>query len=74
MKNNPVANFIFKLFNVVLILLLVIFVVSNNNNITVGMWPFPGGLDTPLFLLTLIAIAVGFIFGLLYSKLNNNKD
>ncbi len=48
-----------------LALVLVVFAVSNRARVVVTLWPFPFELDTPLFLVILLSLLVGLLFGLL---------
>ncbi len=40
-----------------------LFAVSNREHVAVALWPLPGELDAPLYLVVLLALAVGFLFG-----------
>lgn len=46
-------------------LVVVLFAVSPSNRepVSLELWPLPGGLDVPLYLVALLALAVGFVLG-----------
>ncbi|MDF1794417.1 MAG: LapA family protein [Thalassobaculaceae bacterium] len=44
-------------------LIVVLFAVSNRNPVTMELWPLPGALDAPLYLIFLVAVAAGFVLG-----------
>lgn len=41
----------------------VLFAVSNRQLVSMEIWPLPGALDAPLYLIFLLAVAAGFILG-----------
>lgn len=43
--------------------LAVLFAVSNRTAVTFGLWPLPFTIDAPLYLATLLALAIGFVCG-----------
>ncbi len=42
-----------------------IFSVSNREAVRLDLWPLPFGLETPVYLLALSPLAIGFLIGLL---------
>lgn len=44
-------------------LIVVLFAVSNRNPVAMELWPLPGALDAPLYLIFLVAVAAGFVLG-----------
>ncbi len=40
-----------------------LFAVSNREHVSVGLWPLPDVLDAPLYLVVLLALVLGFLFG-----------
>jgi uncharacterized integral membrane protein len=40
-----------------------LFAVSNREHVSVGLWPLPDLLDAPLYLVVLLALVLGFLFG-----------
>ncbi|MDE2228483.1 MAG: DUF1049 domain-containing protein [Alphaproteobacteria bacterium] len=53
-----------------LALVLVVFAVSNRAHVTVRLWPFPFELETRLFLVILLSLLVGLLFGMLIAWLS----
>ena len=41
----------------------VLFAISNRHLVEIGLWPFSGGLTMPVYLVTLIALLLGFVLG-----------
>ncbi len=41
----------------------VLFAISNRGVVTLSLWPLPFTLDAPVYLATLVALAVGFLAG-----------
>lgn len=50
-------------FGLVVIVLVLSFVLSNRQDVTVGLWPFIGSLQAPLYAVGLAPLAFGFAFG-----------
>jgi uncharacterized integral membrane protein len=50
-----------------------LFAVSNREHVSVALWPLPDMLDAPLYLVVLLAIAVGFLFGELVAWLSAGR-
>jgi uncharacterized integral membrane protein len=48
-----------------IIAIITIFAVMNRQEVALNLWPLPWDLATPLFLLTLLLILVGFAIGVL---------
>jgi len=40
-----------------------LFAISNREHVAVALWPLPDVLEAPLYLVVLLALAVGFLFG-----------
>jgi uncharacterized integral membrane protein len=40
-----------------------LFAVSNDGTVALGIWPVPDALHLPLYLVVLVALAIGFLFG-----------
>jgi uncharacterized integral membrane protein len=53
-----------------LTLLVVVFAISNRHTVLVGLWPFEGAVEMPLYLLALGALAVGLLAGGLLAWIN----
>lgn len=49
---------------------IVIFAVSNRARVTVTLWPFPFEIETRLFLVILLSLAVGLLVGMLIAWLS----
>ena len=43
--------------------LAVLFAVSNRHAVEVHLWPLPGGMDVPVYMLALLALLAGFLIG-----------
>lgn len=43
----------------------VLFAVSNRHFVDISLWPFSGSVATPVYLVTLLALLIGFIAGAL---------
>lgn len=56
-----------------LAIILVIFAVSNLNSVVVSFWPFPETLEAPLYLVVLLALFTGFLFGELVAWINGRR-
>lgn len=54
---------VFRLIVVVIAIVLAVFAVSNRSAVELGLWPLPGALSLPLYLLVLAALLVGFVVG-----------
>jgi uncharacterized integral membrane protein len=54
------------LVGIILILVLAVFLLSNRESVPVGYWPFGLVLGVPLGGITLGALAVGFLLGLVF--------
>ena len=39
------------------------FAVSNRGQVELVLWPLPGGVDVPVYLVVMLALLVGFILG-----------
>jgi uncharacterized integral membrane protein len=52
---------------------LIVFAVSNRESVSVEFWPLPVRLDTPLYLVVLLALLVGFLIGELIAWINAGK-
>ena len=44
-------------------IILVIFAISNRTSVRLDLWPLPFGIETPLYLLVLGPLAMGFLAG-----------
>jgi uncharacterized integral membrane protein len=53
-----------------LTILVIVFAISNRHAVSVGLWPFDGMVDMPLYLLALGAVAAGFVTGALMAWAN----
>jgi uncharacterized integral membrane protein len=53
-----------------LTILVIVFAISNRHAVPVGLWPFDGQVEMPLYLLALGTIAVGFLAGGLLAWVN----
>ncbi len=51
----------------------VLFAVSNRAGVTVSLWPLPGRLEAPLYLVVLLALVVGFLVGELVAWINGGR-
>lgn len=51
----------------------VIFAVSNRDTVIVTFWPLPVTLAAPLYLVVLLAVLVGFLFGELVAWINAGR-
>lgn len=49
------------------------FAVSNMQPVTLALWPLPGAVTTPVFLVVLLAMAVGFLAGGLVAWLGQHS-
>jgi uncharacterized integral membrane protein len=56
-----------------LALVVVVFAVSNRDAVTVTFWPLPVRLDAPLYLVVLVALLAGFLFGELVAWINGAR-
>jgi lipopolysaccharide assembly protein A len=56
-----------------LALVVVVFAVSNRDSILVTFWPLPMALAAPIYLVVLLALLVGFLFGELVAWLNAGR-
>jgi uncharacterized integral membrane protein len=50
-----------------------VFAVSNREPVAVALWPLPAELDAPLYLVVLLALAAGFLFGELVAWINASR-
>ncbi|HEV7371413.1 lipopolysaccharide assembly protein LapA domain-containing protein [Arenibaculum sp.] len=46
-----------------LALLVISFAVSNRDEVSLGLWPLPGRMEVPLFLVGLLGLLIGFLAG-----------
>jgi uncharacterized integral membrane protein len=53
-----------------LALIIVLFAVSNRDGVVVTFWPIPLAIEAPLYLVVLLALAVGFLVGELVAWIN----
>ena len=53
-----------------LAIIIVLFAVSNRDGVTVTFWPIPVAIEAPLYLIVLLALAVGFLVGELVAWIN----
>ena len=53
----------FWLFVVIIAAALALFAVSNRESVTLGLWPLPFLVELPLYLLVLVVLLFGFLFG-----------
>jgi uncharacterized integral membrane protein len=53
-----------------LTLLVIVFAVSNRHPVAVGLWPFDGSVEMPLYLLALGILVLGFLAGSAISGLH----
>ena len=51
----------------------VAFSVSNRESVSVTLWPLPGRLDAPLYLVVLLSLAVGFLIGEFVAWINAGR-
>ncbi len=56
-----------------LALVLVIFAVSNRATVDLTFWPLPPSVQAPLYLVVLVTLAVGFLFGEFVAWINGGK-
>jgi uncharacterized integral membrane protein len=56
-----------------LTILLVVFAISNRQAVEITFWPLPVAIETRLFLVVLLAIAAGFVFGELVAWLGGRR-
>jgi lipopolysaccharide assembly protein A len=54
-------------------IILVIFAISNREHVTVAFWPLPARLEAPLYLVVLLALLAGFLFGELVAWINGRR-
>ncbi len=50
-----------------------LFAVSNREHVSVALWPLPDALDAPLYLVVLLALVLGFLFGELVAWLTAGR-
>ena len=53
-----------------LAIIIVLFAVSNRDGVIVTFWPIPLAIEAPLYLIVLLALAVGFLVGELVAWIN----
>lgn len=46
-----------------LVLVVVSFAVSNRDGVPLTLWPLPGGIELPVFLVGLLGVVIGFLAG-----------
>lgn len=56
-----------------LTIVLVVFAISNRQAVEITFWPLPIVIETRLFLVVLLAIAAGFVFGELVAWLGGRR-
>lgn len=56
-------RFIALIITVPIAIAAVLFAISNRGVVTLSLWPLPFTLDAPVYLATLVALAVGFLAG-----------
>jgi uncharacterized integral membrane protein len=56
-----------------LTVVLVVFAISNRQAVEITLWPLPIAIETRLFLVVLLAIAAGFVFGELVAWLGGRR-
>jgi len=54
---------VFRLTVLIAAIVLAVFAISNRGNVALGLWPLPGVIDLPLYLLILAALLFGFLAG-----------
>ena len=58
-----------RLLTIPLAVLIVVFSLSNRGTVNIGFWPFSKGVDLPLFVIVLVAVLIGLLWGFLISTL-----
>lgn len=56
-----------------LAVILIVFAVTNRNPAVLSLWPFPFTLQAPVYLITLLALLVGFLVGELVAWINGRR-
>ncbi|HVC51397.1 MAG TPA: LapA family protein [Stellaceae bacterium] len=54
---------VFRLTVLIAAIVLAVFAISNRINVALGLWPLPGVIDLPLYLLILATLLLGFLVG-----------
>jgi len=67
------VKFIYWSVTALIALLVVVFAVSNRAMVTLAFFPLPAGLDVPLYLLVIVAVALGFLLGALAAWLRAGR-
>ncbi len=52
----------------------VLFAISNRDSVTFALWPTPFTLEAPIYLATLLALAVGFVAGGFIAWANQHRN
>ena len=65
-----VVKLIHWLVTLPLAIIIVLFAVSNRDGVIVTFWPIPVTIEAPLYLIVLLALAVGFLTGELVAWIN----
>ena len=77
MENNNffslLGKFIKRIIYLLVVVILISFVSSNHSDVELSLFPFPQTITAPIFLIFLIALAVGFIVGIIYNRFNTDK-
>lgn len=58
-------------FGLIILVLVLSFALSNKQEVTVGLWPLPDPVTTPLYAIGLAPLAFGFVAGSLWGWLTN---
>lgn len=66
-------RFIYWSVTALIALLVVVFAVSNRAMVTLTLFPLPAGLDAPLYLVVIVAVALGFLAGALVAWLRAGR-
>jgi uncharacterized integral membrane protein len=54
---------VFRLIVVIAAIVLAVFAISNRVNVALHLWPLPGAIELPLYLLILATLLLGFLVG-----------
>ena len=66
-------RFIYWLVTALIALVVVVFAVSNRTAVALTFFPLPAAVQAPLYLIVIVALAIGFIVGALVAWLSGGK-
>ena len=62
-------RYVYGVLTLLVAIVCAIFAVSNRGAVSLSLWPFPGALETPVFILVLGTTLVGLVLGLVAGSL-----